>query len=138
MDQARLPRDTTYEWPICETPGGDVDLRQFPAKDERVHDLVAFADLDEGRYEMLNPEIKLGVSVEFPHDLFEYVWYWQAFGGFEGAPYFGRNYTASLEPCTSIPNAGLEEAIENGTANSLAPDEAVTATLELRTFEPGN
>lgn len=128
---ARLPPGETFEWPTCDLDDGTVDLRRIPPKDARVHDLVALTDLAEGRYTLVNPELDLATTVRFPADLFEYLWYWQAFGGFEEAPFFGRNYSAGLEPCTSIPNAGLERAIENGTANTLAAGEREHATIEV-------
>ncbi|MFC7250719.1 aldose 1-epimerase [Halomicroarcula sp. GCM10025324] len=132
-DTARLPPGETYDWPVCETPDGPVDLRAFPPREERVHDLVALADLREGRYTVSNPAIDLGVTVRFPESLYEYLWYWQPLGGFEEAPFFGRNYNVGLEPCTSIPNAGLAEAIENGTAELLDPGETRESTVTLET-----
>ncbi|WP_152043106.1 aldose 1-epimerase [Salinigranum salinum] len=132
-DNARLPPGETFDWPVCETSDGPVDLREFPPRAERVHDLVALTGLQEGRYTVANPAIDLGVSVEFPHDLYEYLWYWQPFGGFEGAPFFGRNYNVGLEPCTSVPNAGLDRAIENGTAERLDPGARQESTVTVTT-----
>lgn len=128
---ARFTPGDRHQWPTAELESGTIDLRTFPSKSDRVHDLVALADLSEGWYTIDNPELGLGVTVRFPEDLFEYVWYWQAFGGFEEAPFFGREYVAGLEPCTSIPNAGLERAVEEGTANYLDAGESVTADIEL-------
>lgn len=135
---ARLPPDETFEWPTCDVGDETVDLRQIPPKEARVHDLVALTDLNQGRYTLTNPKIDLSVSVQFPGDFFEYLWYWQAFGGFEAAPFFGRNYNVGLEPCTSVPSAGLERAIENGTANLLAPGgrEHVTVAIETGPAQP--
>jgi galactose mutarotase-like enzyme len=130
-EAARLPAGESFEWPVYRGGDGDVDLREFPPKDARVHDLVALTDLSEGRYTVENPDLDLGVTVRFPADVFEYLWYWQPFGGFAEAPFFGRNYNVGLEPCTSIPNAGLERAIENGTAERLAPGAEVTAEFEF-------
>lgn len=133
VDAARLPPGEEFEWPRYE---GDeaVDLRRFPPKDERVHDLVALSDLRDGYYAVKNPTIDLGVRVEFPHDLYEYVWYWQPLGGFTESPFFGRNYNVGLEPCTSIPNAGLEKAIENGTARTLKAGDSQRSRLSVSTY----
>jgi hypothetical protein len=38
-----------------------------------------------------------------------------------------------LEPCTSVPNAGLDAAVDNGTANRLAPGETQRSTITLET-----
>jgi galactose mutarotase-like enzyme len=133
-DTARFEPGATLDWPRAETAdGGTVDLREFPDPDEAVHDILALADLREGRYGVANPDLDLSVSVRFPDDLYEYVWYWGAFGGFEGAPYFGRNYNVGLEPSTSVYTGGLQEAVENGTANQLDPGETVESTVEVET-----
>lgn len=137
-DTARLPPGETFDWPVYRFNDGEVDLRKFPPKKARVHDLVALTGLDDGRYTVTNPDLDLGVTVSFPASMYEYLWYWQPFGGFTDAPYFGRNYNVGLEPCTSIPNAGLSEAIENGTANHLDAGEQVTATVEFTTHEPNS
>jgi galactose mutarotase-like enzyme len=141
---ARLPAGAEFEWPICRFDGGGesgaaaesertVDLREFPPKDERVHDLVALAGLEEGSYTVSNPAIDLGATIRFPAETYEYLWYWQAFGGFTDSPFFGREYVAGLEPCTSIPNAGLERAIENDTAETLEPGETQAVSLSVET-----
>lgn len=126
----RLPKGETFDWP-GNALDDDVDLRTFPSKAERVHDIAALADFSDGSYTVANPSIDLSVTVDFDADLYEYVWYWGAFGGFEAAPFFGRNYNVGLEPATSRPVAGLERAKENGTANRLAADESVETTLTV-------
>ena len=49
------------------------------------------------------------------------MWYWQAFDGHMGPPYFGRNYTVGLEPTTAYPSDTIPEAQEE---NETVPDEA--------------
>lgn len=132
-ETARLPPGETFEWPTYETETETIDLRSPPPREERVHDLVALGDLREGRYTVSNPNLDLGVTVTFPESIFEFLWYWQPFGGFETAPFFGRNYNVGLEPCTSIPGSGLESAIENGTARTLDPAESERVEIEFRT-----
>lgn len=131
-ENSRFPPGIEFDWPVWEE--GDVNLQQFPEKDERVFDLVAFADLTEGAYSVTNPEIDLGVTVSFDESFYEYVWYWGAFGGHVDSPFFGRNYNVGLEPSTSIPTiGGLDAAIENGTANVIEPGETVEAAVSLET-----
>ncbi|WP_436936479.1 DUF4432 family protein [Halovenus marina] len=131
---ARLPPDEEYKWPIAQRENGrDIDLRRLPDPDERVHDLVALTGFDEGRYTVTNPDIDLGATVRFPEDLYEYLWYWQPLGGFTEPPFFGRNYNIGLEPCTSIPNSGLDRAIDNETAAVLDGGESQQSTIELET-----
>ncbi len=47
----------------------------------------------------------------------------------QGFPWWGRTHTAALEPWTSYPTNGLNEAIANGSALTLAAGEKVDATL---------
>jgi hypothetical protein len=47
----------------------------------------------------------------------------------EGFPWWGRTHTAALEPWTSFPSNGLEEAIANGTAMQLSPGESIATSL---------
>ena len=129
----QFPAGESYEWPVAQLPDGEVDLREFPPKGERIHEVLALTDLSEGQYTVTNPSLDLATTVRFPEKVFEYLWYWRAFGGFEDAPFFGRNYNAGIEPATSIPNAGLEAARENGTANRLKPGEEVAATITFET-----
>jgi galactose mutarotase-like enzyme len=132
-ENARLPAGAEFEWPVWTDGETEVDLREFPPKGERVHDLVAVTGLDEGRYTLRNPELDLGATLRFPADTYEYLWYWQPLGGFEDAPFFGRNYNVGLEPCTSIPNAGLADAKANGTAERLAAGASESVELALST-----
>lgn len=130
---SRFPPGETFDWPVYDLPESEVDLRKFPPKDERYHELVALTDLREGRHTVTNPELGLAVTVRFPADLYEYLWYWRAFGGFGGAPFFGRNYPAGRESSTSVPNSGLANAVENDTANHLESGERQTATISIAT-----
>ncbi|WP_265110732.1 aldose 1-epimerase [Halosolutus halophilus] len=132
-ETARLPAGERFDWPIWDAGDEPVDLRRFPPRETPVHDLVALCDLTEGRYTLSNPSVDLGVTVRFPRSLYEYVWYWQPLGGFDVSPFFGRAYAVGLEPCTSIPNAGLAAAQENGTANRLEPKTSVSATISVTT-----
>jgi galactose mutarotase-like enzyme len=126
-----LPAGERTDWPTAPLSDGEWDFRTFPEKERRFHEVCAFTDLGAGRYRVDNPALDLAVEVRFPTDPFEYLWYWGAFGGFTEAPYFGRNYNVGLEPATSVPNAGLGAAVENGTAERLAPCEQESATVEF-------
>jgi hypothetical protein len=48
-----------------------------------------------------------------------YLWFWQEFGASRFYPWYGRNYNVGLEPFSSHPTNGIEEAIENGSALSV-------------------
>lgn len=127
----RLPKGVEFEWPVCLTDDAEYDLSTFPDLDAAIHDIAALTDFEDGRYTVSNPELDLSATVRFDENLYEYVWYWGAFGGFEAAPFFGRNYNVGLEPSTSRPVAGLERQIDNGTANRLSAGESVETELSV-------
>lgn len=136
FSNARLADDSTFEWPYAPGKTGDtVDLRDVPPKDAKIHDQAYAVDLQEGWYALTNPDLDLGFALQFPAELFESVWYWQAFGGFDESPWYNRNYNAGLEPTTGYPGSNLPDSQrENGTMKSLAPGETVTAELVAATY----
>lgn len=131
---ARLTGDETFEWPHAPAGDGTVDLREIPPEDETIHDVAYATDLEEGRFALVNDSLDLRFEFEFPTDVFECVWYWQAFGGHMGSPYFGRNYNAGLEPTTAYPSDSIPEAQEaNDTMDTLSAGETVSTTCAAST-----
>lgn len=129
----RLDNGTSFEWP--RAPGRDgsaVDLRSVPPAGAEIHDLVFATELDEGRYTLANHDLDLGFTFEFPGELFESIWYWQAFNGHVDAPFYGRNYNVGLEPTTGYPGAAQKRR-SNGSMKSLGPGETQRATFTART-----
>jgi len=136
FENARLRGGEQFGWPHAPArDGGTVDLREFPPYDATLHDQAYATDLSEGWYAVTNPELDLGFGLQFPVDPFECLWYWQAFGGFEDAPFFGRTYNVGLEPTTAYPAGSIPDAQrENGTMKTLSPGETVSADLSARTY----
>ena len=77
----------------------------------------------------------IGFGISFPTDVYRYLWYWQSLGGGYGHPWYGRTYNIGLEPFTSYTNEGLQNAIDNGTALLLKPDQKVSASVRAVAFE---
>ncbi|WEL16827.1 Uncharacterized protein SVXHr_0648 [Halorhabdus sp. SVX81] len=132
----RLESGATFEWPNAPgADGGTVDLETFPPTDARHNDMAYLRGFEEGWYAVTNPELDLGFGIHWPADVFESLWYWQPFGGVEAAPFWGRNYTAGLEPTTSHPGHSYPGAQrENGTMKTLGPGETVEASFVATTF----
>ncbi len=89
--------------------------------------------------EFANSEVKplakeIDETGRFPRETFRYLWYWQMFSGGAGYPWWGRTYTIGLEPFTSYPNLGLEEAIRNGSALKLGAGETLRAEILATAF----
>jgi len=131
---ARLTGGETFEWPNAPGEDGTVDLGRIPPEDATVHDVAYATDLDVGRFALENGALDLRFEFAFPADVFESVWYWQAFGGHMGSPYFGRNYNAGLEPSTAYPSDTIPDAQEaNETMDTLPAGATVDASCVAST-----
>ncbi len=124
----------SYEgaWPLVPAPDGRLVDAAFvpPFGSTQAQEMAYLAELDDGWYAITNQERKIGVGLRFDHTLFRYVWYWQQLGNVaQGYPWWGRVHTAALEPWTSYPTGGLNEAIANGTALLVQPGESVSTQL---------
>ncbi|MFP9190168.1 DUF4432 family protein [Natronosalvus vescus] len=134
---ARLEGDVAYEWPHSPgADGGTVDLRDIPPRSATVHDQSYAIDLSEGWYALTNPELDLGFGLQFPHETFDCLWYWQPFGGYHESPWFNRTYNVGLEPTTRYPGDTLPGDLgSNDPRDVLDPGETVDASFTAVTYD---
>jgi hypothetical protein len=128
----RFQPGVTADWPDVPTPDGSIaDASQVPAYGAaQAQEMAYLAELREGWYAITNPARKIGFGLHFDPALFRYIWYWQQLGDVaKGHPWWGRTHTAALEPWTSYPTNGLNEAVANGTALELQPGELIETRL---------
>jgi Domain of unknown function (DUF4432) len=112
----RVEGGRTYTWPFAEDEAGtSVDLSVLP-KAGAMSEMLYLEDLSEGWYEVENPKRVLALRVEWDVDVMPYLWFWQEYGASGFYPWYGRHYNIGLEPFSSFPTDGLEEAVRNGTA----------------------
>ena len=110
-----------FPWPKLPSPGGGtVDLSVVP-KQGTESDIVYLTGFTEGWYEMVRPDDGLRLRVEWDLHTMPYLWFWQEFGASQIHPWYGGLYAVGLEPFSSYPTNGLEEAAANGTALKMAP-----------------
>jgi hypothetical protein len=120
----RLKAGERHAWPTYPDMNGNlIDISQIPSPSSGIDDMCYFGDFSSGWYLVTDPRRGLGFGVAWPKDVFSYVWYYQMFKSGAGYPWFGRVYSIGLEPFSSIPNHGLQTAIDNGTALYLQPGE---------------
>jgi hypothetical protein len=124
------------QWPVIKDRNGDpLDLSVMPSQGERTMDNCYLKDFQEGWVAVYNPRQRLGLGLAWDPLVFRYTWIWQALGGGIGYPWYGRTYTIGLEPWTSYPCVGLQEAIVRGTAMTLAPGADLDAWLTAVAFK---
>ncbi len=133
-------------------PGGDYDFPMVPnrrsgklqditrvlPKDTRSVDVIFFKELTEGCYTITDQKSRVGFGMAWDKFLFKYLWMWQVYGGHNDYPWYGRTYNVALEPFTSYPPAGIQNAIKNGTALIMKPSEVIETDLVAVAFENGS
>jgi hypothetical protein len=123
------------EWPfIKDREGGPLDLRCMPPRSERSMDNCYLKDFQEGWIAVANPRRNVGFGLAWDPAVFRYIWIWQALGGGIGYPWYGRTYNMGIEPWSSYPCAGLQKAIQRGTATALDPGASLGAWLNAVAF----
>lgn len=123
------------DWPtVFARDGGLMDLRIVPPKSGKTMDNCYLMEFEEGWISVQNTRRAVGFGLAWDPTVFRYVWMWQAIGGGLGAPWYGRTNGIGIEPWTSYPCAGLETAVENGTARSLEPGGSLQAWLTAVAF----
>ncbi|MCY0878441.1 MAG: DUF4432 family protein [Firmicutes bacterium] len=123
-----------YAWPYVErAEGGLWDLRQVPAKDGR-HDMAYLVNFLEGWYTLENPQLGVGIRVEWDTEAWPCCWVWQECGA-DGYPWYGRHYSLGLEPFHGYPTQGLSNAIRNGSTLKIKGGCAITGYMRLALYE---
>lgn len=124
-DNNLLPNQRS-NWPFAKNKKGEqINLSMLPTINSNTEDLVYITDFNEGWCCVTNPFIKLGIGFAWPKEIFSFIWYWREFNGGLKYPWYRRHYNIGLEPCTSFPGSGLDEAIKNNTARRLKGGESL-------------
>lgn len=129
-----LPTGEPPRWPAhTEADGSQHDLSQLDADRSgiaRLAFLGSFED-DQVRARIRNPELGLGVELEWSRSDFPFAWYWYEAGGRQDYPWYGSAHSLALEPASGYPS-GVRRAREiTGTATTIQPGETVTKTVRL-------
>ena len=129
-----------YEFPMVPNrrTGELQDITKVLPKDTRSVDVVFFKELTEGWYTLTNQTTQVGFGMAWDETLFKYLWMWQVYGGHNDYPWYGRTYNVALEPFTSYPPAGVQNAIKNGSALLMKPNQVIETDLVAVAFEYGH
>lgn len=131
--RTRLQAGGEGKWPNAPGLDGEqVDLRQVPPADADTEDIACVTDLIDGSYRVTNPGRGLTVEVTFDREHYPFLWLWQVHGGGHGYPWWGRTQCLGLEPVSSWDHLGIDEAIRNGTAATIAAGSSITTTTVVR------
>ncbi len=130
LPTSTLQFDATFDWPHAPlSAGGSLDLSAVPGPDAARSEWACLSGLREGWYGITSSRRRVGFGLHWDVRVFPFVWYWQVWGGEPDYPWWGRHYNCALEPWTSWPDAGLGEAIANGTARTLAGGDTIDTRI---------
>lgn len=133
FETQRLKPGARFTWPIAETENGEVDFSKIPAADAGIADMIYLSGFPENAFcEVYNRKLDISYSINWDSGVFPYMWMWLVCGGALGYPWYGRTYNLALEPWTSYSENGLSGAIENDSAQTLAPHEIKRSNLCFR------
>ena len=133
---SRISPGTVAKWPAIPGKQGIVDLSRVPPMTERHCEFGYLRDLSDGWYALTSRKHDFSFGLVWPLEVFPYLWFWQELRGSFGFPWYGGCYVMAVEPFTSIPGTGLENAIQAGTAPVIAPGASINLEMAAL-FIPG-
>ncbi len=137
FEPRRFQPSATGEWPSIPDPSGaPVDASAVPAHGEAPRQELAYlSQFSDGWYAITNPVQQIGFGLRFDPRLFRYLWYWQHLDGAgQDYPWWGRAHVAALEPWTSYPSSGLNEALARGASLQLQPEQEIHTHLTAQAY----
>ena len=127
--------ETKGTWPTLPDKNGiPFDLSRVHASDENLYFEYLLSDLQEGCYEIVNHNKKIGMRMSWDPKVFRYLWIWALYCGLEEYPWYGRSYVFAVEPWSSAPG-NYEDAQKAGTLLHLAPGATMETELSAQIFE---
>lgn len=126
-----------YNFPLVPNrrTGQLEDITKVRSKNTKSVDVAFFKELEEGWYTITNLKQNVGFGLAWDEKLFRYLWMWQVYGGHHDYPWYGRTYNIALEPFTSYPPGGVQNAIRNGSALILQPNQVIETDLVAVAFK---
>jgi galactose mutarotase-like enzyme len=124
-----------FDWPNGPARGGGVvDIRAVPPTDSAISDMAYLTDLTDGWFAITSQSRGLGFGMSWDLDTFRHIWWWMAYGGNFGYPFYGRCFAMAVEPMSSYP-AILPNAIAKGTQLRMEPGEERRTWLRAAVYE---
>jgi hypothetical protein len=121
-----LPTAGPFEWPLCESRNGAVDLQVVPHRSRRVREFIYIQKPTQSWCGVNDLSRKASLRMDFQIEELPYVWLFLSYGGWRNL------YTAVLEPCSNLPK-DLSQAMRLGQSARLEPNQdfqtSVTVTL---------
>lgn len=122
------------KWPFLKKADGSLaDMSRAYTHEDKIYMEYGISRLTEGRYEVINEKLGLGIRMDWDLSIFPYVWVWGMYCGNENYPWFGRAYTLAVELWSSMPG-DFREASLNGTTLKLKAGESMETAVLAELF----
>lgn len=132
----RIDRNRKQQWPnAVGVDGSLIDLSLLPDKNTPSDVCYIRGFEDKGWYKVRNSQLGLGFQVEWDATIMPFLWYWQEFGAIKDYPWYGRHYNIGLEPFSSYPTHGIQQAVDTGSAGWIGPKETKAFWLQACPFD---
>jgi len=93
-------------WPCLPGKGGKpIDMSRAYAPEDKLYMEYCLSNLREGKYELVNENLGLGVRMNWDVERFPYLWVWGLYRGIDVYPWFGRSYVMAVEPWSTYPSS---------------------------------
>ena len=107
-------KEVSGKWPALPGKGGRmIDLSRAYAPEDRLYMEYCISNLREGRYELVNENLGLGVRMTWDLDVCPCLWVWGLYCGIDTYPWYGRSYVMAVEPWSTFP-ADYDAAASGG------------------------
>ncbi len=123
-------KETTGRWPFLPSMEGKmIDMSRAYSPEDRLYMEYYLSGLTEGKYEIVNHNMNLGLRMSWDKNIFPYLWVWGMYCGIDQYPWYGRAYVMAVEPWSSMPGdyAGARKA---ETLLSLAAGETLNSKFK--------
>ena len=127
-------KETSGSWPMLPAADGKMmDMSRAYAPEDRINMEYCISDLKEGKYEVVNHNLNLGLRMTWDKEVFPYVWVWGMYCGLDQYPWFGRAYVMGIEPWSSVPG-NFAQVEKDGNLLSLAAGAALESEMRAEIF----
>jgi hypothetical protein len=133
----RVAPGEVTEWPYARGKDGRrVDVSRFTSQTERNFFMGYLRDFDGlPWYALVNAHLQLGIGVTWTPQAFRHLWFWQEMRASTGFPFYGRTYTAALEPHSSYPHGLVNVMNTTKTHHTLGAGASLDAELTFAMFD---
>lgn len=130
-------QETSGQWPLL--PGKDgkmIDMSRAYAPDDKLYMEYCISNLEEGKYEVVNENMGLGLRMLWDKELCPNIWVWGLYCGIDVYPWYGRSYVLAVEPWSTYPS-DYNAAEKNGGMPSLGAGEKMETSIRTEIFLEG-